>query len=435
MDSTMQPSEETELEATEALPVVVPAGVEVRERVIPLRSADLTKLVVNDPGLSPAERISLGRFCKLLGATFHQEFYDWLQELKDLYAPLDPDSDCVRVPSVSPASTPDQDERFLKAFESTLIRANYRRLNLAVIEEAIESPNELGLNYVPDFELFSQLRIYVRGQTRVTRTVRNIRTRFRRESVHFDGYQRLIVALRFKPRDKKLGPFARSDVLYLRMYKDVPHVDMEMHLPEQGTRVKMRMIDKAQIASPLVVGLPTFAFKLLFASLISPVAVGGVLVAPITAGLNSFFGFQRAKQRHLHHMIRNLYYLNLASNASVIKCVIDSAEDEEYKEALLAYFLLWRHLGDAEPWSRTRLDEQIEAWLRELCPGKDTDFEVGDALNKLIRLGLVRISAQGHLLAVPIESALTILDARWDDLFPYNRPTLSPDPVGSHGDC
>ncbi|MBV8228733.1 MAG: DUF3754 domain-containing protein, partial [Planctomycetaceae bacterium] len=37
----------------------------------------------------------------------------------------------------------------------------------------------------------------------------------------------------------------RSDVLYLRMFKDVPHVDMEMHLPERGTKVEMRWIDKA----------------------------------------------------------------------------------------------------------------------------------------------------------------------------------------------
>jgi hypothetical protein len=29
-----------------------------------------------------------------------------------------------------------------------------------------------------------------------------------------------------------------------------------MHLPEQGTKVRMRWIDKAQIASPLVVGSP-----------------------------------------------------------------------------------------------------------------------------------------------------------------------------------
>ena len=38
--------------------------------------------------------------------------------------------------------------------------------------------------------------------------------------------------IKFRPHPK-LGKFVRSDVVYLRMFKDVPHVDMEMHLPEQ----------------------------------------------------------------------------------------------------------------------------------------------------------------------------------------------------------
>ena len=117
------------------------------------------------------------------------------------------------------------------------------------------------------------------------------------------------------------------------MYKDVPHVDMEMHLPEQGTKVRMRWIDKAQIASPIVMGIPTLVAKLLFASLVSPLALGGLIIAPISAGVNSFFGFQRAKQKHLMAMIQKLYYLTLANNASVLTRLIDSAEDEEYKEA------------------------------------------------------------------------------------------------------
>ncbi len=114
----------------------------------------------------------------------------------------------------------------------------------------------MGLTYVPDFTLFEHLRVYVRGYTRIIRECRE-----RQDAVPasgrwlLDAYQRLVIALKFK-EGSKLGPNVRSDVLYLRMFKDVPHVDMEMHLPEQGTRVRMRWIDKAQIASPLVMGLP-----------------------------------------------------------------------------------------------------------------------------------------------------------------------------------
>ena len=136
------------------------------------------------------------------------------------------------------------------------------------------------------------------------------------------------------------------------MFKDVPHVDMEMHLPEQGTKVRMRWIDKAQIASPIVMGIPTLVVKLLAAAALSPMALGGLIVAPISAGVNSFFGFQRAKQKHLMTMIHQLYYLTLANNASVLTRLIDSAEDEEYKEAMLAYFFLWRAAGDGRALER-----------------------------------------------------------------------------------
>jgi hypothetical protein len=256
----------------------------------------------------------------------------------------------VRLPQWPlPGLTQGADEAFLGAFEATLIRANYRLLDQSVIEYAIQAPNEKGLTYVPNFGLFEHMRVYVRGDVQLTRTRRNPRNPLRKQVLSLPGYQRVIVALKFQP-GADLGPFAQSDVLYLRLFKDVPHVDLEMHLPEQGTKVKMRMIDKAQIASPLVVGLPTLAFKLLFASLVSPWAIGGVLIAPVSAGLNSFFGFQRAKQRHLSTMIRQLYYLTLASNASVINYLIGSAQEEEFKEAVLAYYFLWQNRDDPEPW-------------------------------------------------------------------------------------
>jgi hypothetical protein len=387
------------------------------ERVIPVRSADLQRRLLADRRLGPSEQAAWHNFARLLYATFHHEFLAWHQGLKDLYAPLDPDSDCVNIGTGTRLRDESSDEAFLRPFEAALVRANFQSLHLSSVREAVEAPNELGLNYEPDFEMFEHLKVYVRGQTKVHRTVRGVKTGFRRKTVTLEAFHRLIVALKFRPA-KKLGPFVRDDVLYIRLFKDVPFVDMEMHLPEQGTRVKMRGIDKAKIASPLLVGLPTFALKLLTTALISPIAVGGILVAPVTAGLNSFFGFQRAKQKHLHHMIRSLYYLTLANNASVLSWVVDAAEEEEFKEALLAYFLLWQGRHDATPWDHHRLDAEAERFLREIT-GLSIDFEVGDALNKLIRLGLVQLDAGGALRPIPPAEALAHLDAQWDNLYRF----------------
>ena len=98
----------------------------------------------------------------------------------------------------------------------------------------------MGLTYVPDLSLFEHIEVWVRGYIRITRDCRSYKTRYLKRTAHFDAYQRLVVALKFMP-DLKLGPHVRSDVLYLRMFKDVPHVDMEMHLPEQGTKGKSRL--------------------------------------------------------------------------------------------------------------------------------------------------------------------------------------------------
>ncbi len=370
-----------------------------------------------EPGLSQDDREKLTQFARLLGAMFHSELYDRLCELKELYAPLDPDSDFVCLPEATIPTTESSDEEFLIPFEKMLARANYQVLPLDVIEKAITAPNETGLTYVPDFSLFEHIQVYVRGFTTISRECRNLTTRFRKRRVSMDAYQRMVVALKFK-EGKNLGPLARSDVLYLRMFKDVPHVDMEMHLPEQGTRVRMRGIDKAQIASPLAIAIPTLIAKVLFASLVSPFAVGTLLAAPISAGVNSFFGFQRAKQKHLYGMIYRLYYLTLANNASVLTRLVDSAEDEEYKEAMLAYFFLWRGTGGPTPWDISRLDDHIEFYLKEkTCVS--VNFEVADAMGKLLRLGLVRRDHNGCLHATPIDQALQVLVRRWDDTFRY----------------
>ena len=385
-------------------------GVDNRERALPVRQGDLTRLLLAEPGLTAEERGKLNQFGRLLGELFHSEFYDKLRELKELYAPLDPDSDYVEIENHSRPLTATSDETFLEPFEVALLRANYRSLDLKVIEQAITAPNETGLTYVPDFSLFEHMKVYVRGFTRVTRECRTVKTRFFKRLATFDAYQRMVVVLKFK-EGMKLGPLVRSDVLYLRMFKDVPHVDMEMHLPEQGTRVKMRWIDKAQIASPLVMGIPTLLAKVLLATFISPLALGGLMVAPITAGVNSFFGFQRAKQKHLYEMIYRLYYLTLANNSSVLTRAIDSAEDEEYKEAMLAYFFLWRGNGEGRPWEPSRPDQHIEHYLMEKT-GVEINFEVSDALGKLFTLGLAKSDSKGFLKAVSLDDALLVLNQR-----------------------
>ncbi|HEU5118527.1 MAG TPA: hypothetical protein VFT74_18100, partial [Isosphaeraceae bacterium] len=96
-----------------------------RERSIPIRSADLTRRFRSDPAFSTTEREDLDSFGRLLRAIYHEQFHDWLLQLKDFYAPLDPDTDCVELTHGSRVHSEDLDESFLGPFEAALIRANY----------------------------------------------------------------------------------------------------------------------------------------------------------------------------------------------------------------------------------------------------------------------------------------------------------------------
>jgi hypothetical protein len=401
-----------ELRTEPPLELLLP-GIGDRERSLPVRQGDLSRLLLAEPGLTAEDRGRLTAFGRTLGAILHNESFERLRTLKERYAPLDPDADYVQIPGCTRPLTEQSDEEFLRPFEETLEQANYRPLDLHIIQEAISAPNEMGLTYVPNFGLFEHIAIYVRGYTRIVRDCRSVRTGFRKRTVALEAYQRMVVALKFKAGED-LGPYVRSDLLYLRMFKDVPHVDMEMHLPEQGTKVRMRWIDKAQIASPLALGLPTLALKLVL-GLTTPFAIGALMV-PFSAGVNSFFGFQRAKRRHLSSMIQKLYYMTLANNGSVLTRLIDSANDEEYKEAMLAYYFLWRGSEDGEPWNVHRLDAHIENFLKEKT-GITINYEIADALGKLFRLGLAHRDPKGYLHVTPIEEAIATLRQHWDKTF------------------
>jgi hypothetical protein len=386
-----------------------------RERSIPIRPGDLTRLLLAEPGLSAEERTGLSQLLKLIGSVYHYQFYTWQNDLKDLYAPIDPDSDCVSIRNASTLRTAGAHSAFLGPFEAALVRANYVPLERPVIEKAISEPNELGLDYVPDLGLFEHLRVYVRGHGRVTRVIRNTGTWFRKKIVHYDAYRRVVIALKYKDVGAT-DEYVRSDVLYLRMFKDVPYVEMDMHFPEHGTKIRMRWIDKLQISLPIMTGLPTLAAKVLLEATFSPAFLAVVLFAPISAGVRSFFGYRTARRHYLHKMIRHLYYLTLANNGSVINRLIDSAEEEEFKEAVLAYYVLWRGGNDSQPWDEARLDSEVERFLMTKT-GCELDFEIGDALNKLFRLHLVNRDNQNSLVAVPIDRAVTILTRHWDDCF------------------
>jgi hypothetical protein len=98
--------------------------------------------------------------------------------------------------------------------------------------------------------------------------------------------------------------------------------------------------------------------------------------------------------------------------------LLDAAEEEEVKEAVLAYHFL-RTAG--QPLTAAELDRRIEDWFARRWEAA-FDFEVDDGVGKLRRLRLVDDDGDGRLTAVPLDEAMRRLDQTWDDLFTYHSP-------------
>tara|TARA_B110000438_G_scaffold168579_1_gene161123 strand:+ start:55 stop:450 length:396 start_codon:yes stop_codon:yes gene_type:complete len=108
-------------------------------------------------------------------------------------------------------------------------------------------------------------------------------------------------------------------------------------------------------------------------------------------------------------------YKGQANNAAVLNMVIDMAEEQEVKEALLAYTFL---LVDQKNHDYDSLDQRIEQWLLDTF-NVDVGFEIEDAIIKLGDMKLLSKKDDGTLAVLPIKQSLKILDNYWDQIYGY----------------
>jgi hypothetical protein len=153
--------------------------------------------------------------------------------------------------------------------------------------------------------------------------------------------------------------------------------------------------------------------KTALAALSGLVALGSFLV-------RQWVKYQRRALKYQKELTDNIYFRNVNNNSGIFDYIIGAAEEQECKEAFLAYHFL--HVA-ASPLTVDELDTRIEQWLNKTF-GMDLDFEVEDALGKLSRLGLLQREG-GRFSVPPIEKALAQLDRVWDDFFSIAQPAAA----------
>src|SRR4029079_7412673 len=173
----------------------------------------------------------------------------------------------------------------------------------------------------------------------------------------------------------------------------------------------MSLLDRCKIVLPTLSGVSIAVWKIVQGAILvaaagfyGSLASWGLIGGTVVYGVRSFYGYLNTKQKYQLNLTESLYYQNLDNNAGVLFRLLDEAEEQEAREAMLAYFFLWRH-APAEGWSAEQLDRHIENWL-QVATARRIDFEVGDALSKLIRLGVAEVLSDGNLRVVPLARAI-----------------------------
>ena len=412
------------------------------ERFIPFRKTDIVTMCADE--VPAEERESFQAFAELLASLLHHEFRARLEALKDTYYPFNPDTDTRTIVELGPTERQAAQQRLVDELTALAVDANFDRISTDDLDRAFVEESLMNVRLEADFDDFEQVVFYRRGEQTRQEEVGSL-FGLRRRTITFTNYGKVLVYVKFKDatyfeamrRDVDHLPFSPGSTI-IKLFQDVPRADLEMLFP--NAQVRMRHIDKLLIGVPAVVSGVIVVITKLIAALIpvllllgfwlgvreEPVQLDQGQLVALGAGLMAFGGymvrqFTKFKNRKIQFMkalSENLYFRNLDNGAGVFHHLLDAAEEEEVKEAVLAYHCL---RAAARPLTAAELDRWIEDWFARRWEAA-FDFEVNDGVGKLRRLRLVDDDGRGRLTAATLDQAKRRLDQIWDNLFAYHAP-------------
>ena len=145
--------------------------------------------------------------------------------------------------------------------------------------------------------------------------------------------------------------------------------------------------------------------KAALAALLGIVALGGFAV-------RQWLKYQHRTLKHQMELTENIYFRNVNNNAGIFDYLIATAEDQETKEAALAYHFIRKE--DIAP-TATDVAGRVETWLAKNFV-VNVEFKISNALETLNRFGLVRREGE-RLFVPPLEPAIVQLHQVWNNFF------------------
>ncbi|MGQ0457065.1 MAG: DUF3754 domain-containing protein [Hyphomicrobium sp.] len=429
--------------------VLRPDAERKRERFIPVTRYALMDRLTLDMVWKPGQSQEARRFFRYLDYWRQQQYNSVLLDLEQSYEPFSPDSDLLMTRYFGPEDRAAMKRRLVTGVESLLQHANYERIDPKDVSFILTRDSHYGLDLFVDMDAFEDILIYYRGASNKKYERRRLQKFMRKEEFDVPIFQRLFLLFKLKSFDARveemmakhrlsrdaaekkvtnlraaLPPGINDSNIYLKLFKNIPRTDIEMVFP--NTQVRFRMWDKLRLGASagggLGMGAVGAAGKLALLTT-NPIAAAGAAVGLGGIAFRQAVGFMNQKQRYMVVMAQNLYFHTMADNRGVILKIAARGAEEDIKEEMLLYSVLAK-----ESASRSDLpavDAAIEQFLTQTF-GIKVDFEIDDALDRLIRDGIVREDADGRLHTLPPGDAARHIDQMWDRFLDYlpDPPTV-----------
>jgi len=407
-----------------------------KQRFIPFQKQDVITLCCQDDALNEHDVQTFKSICDLINSLLHLQFHRNLEALKYCYAPVNPDADTQTVFPVSKADKKQRETQLIIELKALLDAANFEEITRADLDRALLEESLFKIRLQVDFNDFEHILFFRRGESSKQETLVSW-FGLSKKDIIFKNYERVVIYVKYKDQ-AYFDQQGRKDLFFtpgstlIKLFQDVPSADLEMLFP--NTEVRMKTIDKVMIGVPAAVGgivmlvTKLGATFLLTGALLAfwlglsddPVVLDQKSLLALAAGFGTLGGFlwkqfnnfKNRKIKFMKTLTDNLYFKNLDNNTGVFHRLIDAAEEEEGKEVILAYYFLLR-AGTAL--TTTELDQAIESWFLQ-HQNTVIDFDIPDAIRKLIELDMVDVSANKYQ-AKSLDHVYQKLNQIWDDHF------------------
>jgi hypothetical protein len=387
------------------------------EPYIPLRVTDLVEVLLEEAGTpahAPLPADDAARFRELAHVVVDRitAGYRCVRNvIKDAYAPFDPDAETVHLRPFSDEERVERMDRLFASFCTLLERGGFHRMTRAEVEEFMQGASYWGIEMDVCWEVFDRVEIFVRGHGIGWRSRRPWWRLFRSEEVQVPTFRRVVLMIKQRAHPR-LGRDPDTQSVFLKIFKDIPTMDVEMLLP--GTRVRMRRLDRGKLGGSALGSIGYVIWKLATSVNLPALLSGSIfaLASPLMLiagyGYKTFYSFKVSRRTYLLQLAQSLYYQGLDSNAGVLFRLFDEAAEQDIRQTLLAYFFLMRFAGP-DGWDVATLDKAIES---DLARRVDTVVEVDThhALLRLIKLNLASQHAD-RFVAAPLSEAIALAHA------------------------